>query len=277
MANFTVAPHPRLIADDATPEAVSRLLAEQHGRLMIASTEGGIFDIIGGRYSDGTPNLDVYLKAYSGDTIRVDRANRHNRPPEIVPNACLTAVLTVQPSVIVDLAEKRTFRGRGFLPRWLYSIPKSKVGYRDIDPPSVEAATRQRWNQVIRHLLDLPLPDSEGIPLLTLSKDAAQQHRSFRGRIENDLRPGQELDDLADWGNKLAGTVARLAALLHIVDGILNLQVSQNLQDTPISGNTMRAAIELGEYFEVHAKAAFALMGADAGVLEAKRVWSVIS
>jgi hypothetical protein len=36
---------------DITPEAAASLLAEQGGRLAIISAEGGIFDIIGGRYS----------------------------------------------------------------------------------------------------------------------------------------------------------------------------------------------------------------------------------
>jgi hypothetical protein len=70
LASFEVPVPTRLLADDATPEAVAGLLADQKGRLAIASTEGGIFDIVGGRYSDSTPNLDVYLKGYSGDSIR---------------------------------------------------------------------------------------------------------------------------------------------------------------------------------------------------------------
>ena len=44
---------PRLVADDITPEAAASLLAEQGGRLAIISAEGGIFDIIAGRYSNG--------------------------------------------------------------------------------------------------------------------------------------------------------------------------------------------------------------------------------
>ena len=41
---------PRLVADDATPEAVGRLLSEQHGRLGVFSSEGGPFAILAGRY-----------------------------------------------------------------------------------------------------------------------------------------------------------------------------------------------------------------------------------
>ena len=106
LSEFHMPVAPRLLADDATPEAVAGLLAEQKGRLAIASTEGGIFDIIAGRYSQSVPNIDVYLKGYSGDAIRVDR---RGRPPEFVAEPCLTVVLTVQPDVIQDLAKNRAF------------------------------------------------------------------------------------------------------------------------------------------------------------------------
>lgn len=224
LAKFKVPSSPRFLADDATPEAVAGLLAEQSGRLMIASSEGGIFDIIGGRYSDGAPNLDVYLKGFSGDPIRVDR---RSRPAEIIPDPALTVVLTVQTSVITDLAERRTFRGRGFLARWLYSLPRSKVGYRSVDAPTVDVEVKQQWADIVTTLLRLPLPDELGIPLLILSPEAAGKFRSFRERVEIDLRPGGELDDLADWGNKLPGNVARLAGQIHLASWAGNLE---NLQ-----------------------------------------------
>src|SRR5262249_9003889 len=65
---------PRLIVDDCPPERLGALLAEQGGRLALMSQEGGVFEILAGRYSaNGAPNLDVFLKGHSGDTLRVDR------------------------------------------------------------------------------------------------------------------------------------------------------------------------------------------------------------
>lgn len=52
------------------------LLAE-HGECMAwLSSEGGVFDLLQGRYSNGIPNLDLVLKAHSGDAERVDRGSR---------------------------------------------------------------------------------------------------------------------------------------------------------------------------------------------------------
>ena len=145
LAQFKVPPVPCLLADDATPEAVAGLLAEQGGRISIVSTEGGIFEMIAGRYSDKVPNLDVYLKAYSGDTIRV---NRRSRPPEFIADPCLTVVITVQPDVIHDLASNHSFRGRGFLARWSYSLPTSRGGFRKNNPPPVQPQVRAHWREM---------------------------------------------------------------------------------------------------------------------------------
>jgi replicative DNA helicase len=279
LASFEISAPARLLADDATPEAVSGMLADQKGRITIASTEGGIFDIVGGRYSDSTPNLDVYLKGYSGDSIRVDR---RSRPPEFVPSPALTIILTVQPDVIADLAEKKSFRGRGFLARWLYSLPKSKVGYRNIDAPPVPEESRQLWDSLLRLILSLPAPDDGNMPLIRLSPQARALFREFRQEVEVELRPGEELDDLADWGNKLPGNVARIAGLLHIALWAVNSVNSVNSVnrggpwESEITQETMAAAVRLGRYFEGHAKAAFALMGSDGKLAIAKKLWAVI-
>jgi replicative DNA helicase len=66
---------PRLLADDATPEALATLLAD-HGRISLLSPEGGVFDMMAGRYQSGGPSLDVHLKGHAGDAIRVDRKGR---------------------------------------------------------------------------------------------------------------------------------------------------------------------------------------------------------
>ena len=212
LARFEIPVAPRLLADDATPEAVAGLLAEQKGRLAIISTEGGIFEIIAGRYSESVPNLDVYLKAYSGDTIRVDR---RSRPAEFIADPCLTVVLTVQPDVIRDLSSKRGFRGRGFLARWNYSLPNIKVGFRDTDAPTAHPGVREKWMETQTAILELPYPGDIGTPLIHLSPCARREFQSFSKEVEVKLRPGGELDGLVDWGNKLCGNVVRIAGLLH--------------------------------------------------------------
>jgi hypothetical protein len=101
---------PRLVVDDVTPERLAAMLAEQGGRLALLSAEGGLFELAGGRYSDGVPNLDVFLKGHPGDDLRVDRIGR---APVHVRKPALTLGLVVQPDVIRDLARKLAFAVRG--------------------------------------------------------------------------------------------------------------------------------------------------------------------
>jgi hypothetical protein len=48
---------PRLFVDDCTPERLASLMIEQGERIAVFSDEGGVFDILAGRYSNGIPNL----------------------------------------------------------------------------------------------------------------------------------------------------------------------------------------------------------------------------
>jgi len=45
----------RLIADDVTAESLELVMRQQGGRIAVFSDEGGPFELMGGRYSEGTP------------------------------------------------------------------------------------------------------------------------------------------------------------------------------------------------------------------------------
>lgn len=121
---------PRLLADDATPEALAALMAQQGQRIAMLEAEGGFFDTLSGRYSNGVPNLDAVLKAWSGEALRIDR--RHAEPI-LLDNSTLTLILSAQPDVLTGLAQHASFRGRGLLGRMLFLLPRSRVGFRNIE------------------------------------------------------------------------------------------------------------------------------------------------
>jgi hypothetical protein len=139
---------PRLLADDATPEALTSLLAV-HGRIAVISAEGGLFDLLAGRYSD-LPNLDTVLKAWSCEPIRVDRKNR---PPEHIARPALTMVLAVQPAVFEHLHAREQLRGKGLLARFIYTVPQTALGHRDLEPPPIPAAVRTDYADRLTGLL----------------------------------------------------------------------------------------------------------------------------
>ncbi len=80
-ANLPVVPPVfRIHVDDCTPERLASLMVEQGGRMQVFSDEGGVFELLAGRYSKGIPNLDLWLKGHSVSQVRVDRADPR-RPP----------------------------------------------------------------------------------------------------------------------------------------------------------------------------------------------------
>ena len=263
---------PRLLVDDTTPEKLSALMADHVGRMGVLSAEGGIFDIIAGRYSDSrTVSIDLFLKAHVGEDIPVDRVGRaakHLRAP------ALTLAIAVQPEVLTGMAQRPGFRGRGLLARFAYAVPISTVGRRRIAAPPVPPDNEHQYDTLMRTILALPQQEEP----LRLSDDASNAIMTFEHAIEPRLGQGGDLEHLADWGAKLAGLVARLAGLFHVVDHLHMVNGQVTLRSWQISTETMQAAIHIAEAFLIpHAKTAFLLMGADPALEQARRVLQLVA
>lgn len=258
----------KLYVDDITTEKLTSVLAGNDGRAAILSTEGGIFDTLAGAYSK-TVNIDVMLKGYSGDSIRVDRIGRNS---ESIMNPALTVLLMVQPSVLSGLMQNGTFRGRGLTARFLYCIPASFVGKRRYRSEPVPEEIYREYELCIRNLLE----DECGkeAEIITLSDEADAMIEMFAERLEPELNRGYA--DIVDWAGKLVGNIQRIAALLCRA----SIRRSHDFLDVPeplvVDGQTMSNAIKIGEYFIEHAKAAFMLMGADPVISQSKKVVEVV-
>ncbi|MEU9516614.1 DUF3987 domain-containing protein [Micromonospora sp. NPDC048169] len=240
---------PQLLADDVTPEKLGGLMSEQGGRMGVMSAEGGVFAILAGRYSGGQPNIDLFLKAHAGDPTRVDRTSR---PPLDIPEPFLAVGLTIQPAILEGLAETRVFRGSGLLARFLYAMPRTIMGRRNLDPEPVPADVTEAYDQGVQRLADVAW-SAEDVAELTLSTEAATLLRAYREDHEPRLDPEYgDLAHVADWGSKLPGHLVRIAALFTLFT---------NAHATLITGEAMAAAIDLEPYLVDHAKTAFDTIG----------------
>ena len=241
---------PRLLADDATPESLPRILKVQGEVLGIISSEGGIFDIFGGRYSrDGIPNLDLLLKAHNGESYRVDRIGRD---PIVLNNPRLVVCICPQPDVLLSMADKPGFRGRGLLARFLYLFSESQVGYRDISPDPMSESVTREYSTLVKALLDMRGANLE----LTISPAARAPWLQFSQMVEEQMRPGGEFEHFRDWAGKLPGQAARLAGVFHCIEA----QLPSALE---VSEDTMQRALTLSALLADHAKVAFSTMGSD--------------
>lgn len=250
---------PRVLFDDATAESVGRLLARYGGRLATLASEGGIFETLAGRYANNVPNLDLFLKGWDGkETWRRDRVAEGESA--IVRSPILTLGLAVQPDVLRGLGAKQGFRGRGLIGRFLFVLPESLMGNRDVDPPPVPADRRSWWGGTIRGLLDLPDERDEGGEIVTQEIAVTRQGKDalleFAAEIEHLLKPEGDLRPISDWAGKLVGTTARLAGLLHLADAPGNIKM-------PVPADAILRAQEIARCLIEHNKAALAEMGLD--------------
>ena len=264
---------PRLWTSDATPERLGSLLAEHSECLAWLSSEGGIFEIIAGRYSKGVVNLDLMLKAHAGDPERVDRGSR---PPVFLDSPRLTIGLSPQPSVLAGLASRPEFRGRGLLARFLYLVPSSNLGFRALQTVPVPEATRAAYFAGLRAMLDWPTTTDEhgatGPYVLRLTEAAAAELHTFAGGVETSMRPGGQFEAAQDWAAKAPGAAARIAAVLH---GIT--YAHDRPWRHPIEKQTTVDTLEIMGVFGAHSRQALADMGADSGITDARRVWAWVA
>lgn len=238
---------PRLLADDATPEAVVSLLAE-HRAIGVVSDEPGLFGILAGRYSNGTPQIEWFLKATSGSPIKVDRKGRD---AEDVMNPALSAACCIQPGRLVELGTVKAFRDSGFLARWLFSIPSSSVGTRGATRP-VAPGPVDHWSSHLVDLAEAAQKYQGAEPQVLRIDDAGRAAlKALRAELEPDLHPDHgRYAGIADWCNKLVGTTARIAAALTLL---------ADPASTVVAAETVADAVRLGRAYVSHAIAAFGL------------------
>jgi hypothetical protein len=258
---------PRLWTGDVTPERLQNLLVEHGERMSLLSDEGGIFEIMAGLYSNGVANIDIFLKAHAGSPARVDRGNRSAH----VDSPALSFGLAIQPEVASQLSNgnKKHFRGNGTLARFLYCLPNSNVGKRDVTRRTVIPETiKVAYRAGIFHLLDIvDIVDENGVGkprILRLDDDALGSWLKFAQYVESNQGQGGDFESFQDWTGKLPGVALRIAGLCHVVE--------HGSDNHLINKATLERALDLCELLIKHARATFDLMGADEAIADAQHV-----
>jgi putative DNA primase/helicase len=221
--------------------------------MAVLSDEAGIFLIMAGMYSGGMASLDVFLQGHAGTAMRVDRAGRLAH----VDKPALSFGLALQPGVLADVASRQRFRDSGLLARFLYTMPESNVGRRDV---------RRRWsipnyvqNEYERRLFGL-LEGRELVArkprVIGMTEPAREAWLNFAEEIEVGQGERGALESIGDWTAKLPGAAARIACLFELAERgptteAVNLDVTEK-------------ALQLCRLLIPHAQAAFGLLGADA-------------
>ncbi|KPJ67583.1 MAG: hypothetical protein AMJ43_04080 [Coxiella sp. DG_40] len=258
---------PRLWAQDITPENLGITMAKHGDKLAIISPEGGIVEMMAGRYSGGIPNIDIYLHGHAGDSLRVDR---NNRPPVFMNHPALTLGLAPQPDVLRSLAARKEFDTRGLLARFLYVLPKSNLGERKLISKPIPENVKQKYTASLKKLLAI---DNDNIFKLKLSFEANRRWKDYAKAVETQLKDGGKFEHIKSWAGKLPGAVIRIAGLFHCVNFADYADVfGGNTKSLLIGDISIIKAIDLAKILSEQALAAFDLMQADQNLNGARKV-----
>jgi hypothetical protein len=121
-------------------------------------------------------------------------------------------------------------------------------------------------------LLNIPWKANEDGKLcpytVTLTPEAREQLQAFWRRNEANGAAGGSFEHLRDWASKLPAAVGRIAALLHLA----RYADDSAPWEVPVSAEDMQSAIALGDCLAKHALIAFAEMGRDSSLDDARAV-----
>lgn len=253
----------RCMTDNVTTEALENLLAENNGVMSVVSTEGGVIDIMGGRYSkDGSSNIDVYLHGYSNESLDKDRAGQGHIH---VDNLYLTVNFSIQPTVLSSFM-RRDFIEKGMTSRFIYSIPKELDERCLGDSPDIEPLVLANYENKIRDIMSIKRNGHE-LYELCFSKEAerlmvAYNDQNIQKRIKEDLACIKRV------ARRVIGQTIRLAGILHLME-----HGSGAVEKREISDETVKKAIRLTNYFLEHTKAAHKTVEDSEEVQNLKYVW----
>ena len=222
------------------------------GRISVMSPEGGIFDIIAGRYS-GAPNMEVFLKGHAGDMVRV---NRQGRDAEYIEHPAVTMGLAVQPEVLESIGAIKGAAAGGCsgasCTRSRNPWSATATSTPDLIPDEVAATYAQHLGGLAMALAGWTDP-----ALLTLAPEADAAMLAYQKVTEARIGKGGPLGDIARLGQQEGrghGPHRRPAAPGRPPRGRLRNAPSRPRCSPPI---------ELGEYFTSPRLAVFDAMGAD--------------
>jgi hypothetical protein len=179
--------------------------------------------------------------------------------------------MAVQPNVLAQLGESGRLEGRGVTARFLYALPRSRQGERNlVDAPPVPDKVRReylaRMIQLHRALNDQgdgPFPQAL---TLHLAPEALDRFEGFQERCERAQKPRGPLHWLPAWGSKLPGQTLRIAGILHLMGR------PESEWNDPIDASTMRGSIRIAACLVDHARAVHDLLGQDGPHADARLV-----
>lgn len=243
---------PKLFTADTTPEAMQALLVRQGERMAVLADEPGVFNVMAGMYSGGTASLDVFLQGHAGSPVRVDRAGRE----AYLSAPALSFGVTIQPGILCEIGDNRQFRHSGLLARFLYALPTSNIGTRNVrKSTAIPQRVKDAYHDGLMRLLEGRALYPDRPVRLNFTEAATNAWFDFADEVERQQGDGGRFEAISDWTGKLPGAVARIAALIDLAE--------HGTAITAVSLGAVQQAICLARLLIEHAIAVFGMIGGD--------------
>lgn len=238
---------PAFLLQDFTPEALDQAMHEGESRVAVFDPEATLFVAFANPRHGKASNDANLCKYFSSEPVRVNRKGGADgiRTSYHIESGVVTLCLASQPSKVKEVLENEHLMGSGFALRFLFSkVPYFRPQRNTPDPSQIEAW----WARLLRDLWEGLPPGGKisEIPVLRLGPDAEAAYDEYTESVEASREVSGE--SMQSWMGKAVGYCLRLAANLHLA-----VHRAKGL-DIPISGETMRYAVELMGYFEAHAR-----------------------
>ncbi|QKW41716.1 YfjI family protein [Streptomyces microflavus] len=244
---------PRILFGDITPAAMAQKASQQGGRMAVIHSEGTLIKQMGGLYNSGASDTGFALDAYDGKAMPVDRIGRDTIQMD---SAHLAIGLLVQPIILEQLGRKKDdeMLHNGFVQRFLYGFPASRLGYQDprgskAIPDELLEDLHERLSALVDQLWKNPM-----VRVVTFTEQASEDMYVFQEQMQEHLRRGGKLHQIASWASKLPGKLARVAALVTLYE---------DPSATHVTSERLADALALAPYFITHARLCLDLMGAN--------------
>lgn len=243
--------NPWFLADDATPEALFKLMSETGGiagifnddaRLMVKMLLGNVYS------NSGEGREEFLLRPYDGEQPLIRR--RVGTGDDHIDRPCIGMLLMLQTDFLKKIGSSVSFFDSGLASRCLFCYPESWVGKRDEngnllradDDYEIPLEVEEKYNAQIYDLLDNAY-NSDDSYYYPLSKEALNMWRDFYHEVEAESCPGGKYANMQDFAIRYPTSLLRLALQLAVISGGEN-----------ISRKNMDDAVKLMHYFMASAK-----------------------
>ncbi|MCC5831182.1 MAG: DUF3987 domain-containing protein [Phycisphaeraceae bacterium] len=243
----------RCLADDATVEALGRILQDNAHGVLIAADELGGFLMGLGRYTNARgADEGRMLGCFDGSALTVDRKGDGTVH---IPRACVSILGGIQPGTLTR-AFGPAQRDGGMLARFLLVHPPDRAGRWSDAEPSIKAI--EGWALTIEALAGIACDGDEQDRPMPHRLELEPEAREMLARFHDEIAVVMDATDDGHLRSHLSklrgGIVPRLAGLLHLIGVVERGGDPLAPEARTITAATMSAAVEIGRWFRAEAE-----------------------